>query len=247
MITFKATTQGASATNTDTTLTLNKPAANPGDLIFGRLAWQTPGTAGTLVGLSGWTIISGASGHGAGSTGIQLFNIYRVASSSDPTSFTFERSNTQGRFAGSLSTYSGVDTTNPIAASSFNGAPGSPTTVRPTNPVTTTQGTEWLLSSFSDRANTTYTGPDTNRVFQGGTNTTLFGQDSNASVPAGTYTRSATASGTSGTSAQSLVALKAASTVLTSTAYRWNGTAYVPLDSYRWSGTAYVALDRANP
>lgn len=33
----------------------------------------------------------------------------------------------------------------------------------------------------------------------------------------------------------------------TSTAYRWSGTAYVPLDAYRWNGTAYVALDRANP
>lgn len=29
--------------------------------------------------------------------------------------------------------------------------------------------------------------------------------------------------------------------------YRWNGTAYVPLDTYRWNGTVYVALDRATP
>lgn len=32
-----------------------------------------------------------------------------------------------------------------------------------------------------------------------------------------------------------------------SPAYRWSGSAYVPLNSYRWDGVAYVALDRATP
>lgn len=35
--------------------------------------------------------------------------------------------------------------------------------------------------------------------------------------------------------------------VLVSPTYRWNGTAYVPLDAYRWGGTAYVPLDRVTP
>lgn len=30
-----------------------------------------------------------------------------------------------------------------------------------------------------------------------------------------------------------------------SPSYRWNGTAYVPLESYRWNGTAYVPIDRS--
>ena len=30
-------------------------------------------------------------------------------------------------------------------------------------------------------------------------------------------------------------------------AYRWNGTAYVPLDAYRWGGSSYVPVDRVTP
>ncbi|MGL5890270.1 MAG: T9SS type A sorting domain-containing protein [Bacteroidia bacterium] len=88
--------------------------------------WCSQGTSVTAP--QGWTLIAETSNTGSGcgssNTSVQLSTFYKVATASEPPAYIFTGTTSQ-QYVGSIVVYSGVDTLNPINASSNFGAQDS--------------------------------------------------------------------------------------------------------------------------
>jgi hypothetical protein len=106
--------------------------------------------AGPITPPSGWTLINQTSNTGSGcgssNTGVQLATFYKVASASEPATYTFT-GNTIQEYVGGIVAYSGVNTINPINAVSNNGLQDSCASLRATG-VTTTAACTRLVGVF---------------------------------------------------------------------------------------------------
>lgn len=121
--------QGASAATNSTTLTLSAPSgAQAGDYLIAFIHSQNSGSS-TDVSLSGWTRINApfvASDFGSRVTG--MFG--KVATGSEPSSYSFNVPSGGTRSMGFVAAYTGVDTTAPVYyASPFTKSSGTSATL----------------------------------------------------------------------------------------------------------------------
>ena len=119
------------ARSTDgTTLVLNVPSGTvAGDLLLAAIAIDTNETV-TAPGTGVWTLVN----QGVNGTAVTLAVFYRVASGSEPTSYTFSWAGNE-QAAGVMLRYSGVDTATPLDLAAVA---GTGTTTAPTAPTITT-------------------------------------------------------------------------------------------------------------
>lgn len=105
------------ATSTNTSITINKPSGViSGDVMIVNIAqYDNRNITLSDANLSGWTLISGADlGGNRGRWGSVL---YKIASSSEPSSYTFALDGNTSSSVGAIIAFSGIDITNPIDAS----------------------------------------------------------------------------------------------------------------------------------
>jgi hypothetical protein len=93
-----------------TALTIARPAGvQAGDLLLAQIRYRDPVTG--LIAPAGWTLVgtitSGQANHAV---------LYKVATGSEPTSYTFTQGASAGRMAGGIGAYTGVNTAAPINA-----------------------------------------------------------------------------------------------------------------------------------
>lgn len=224
-----ATWSGTSTNSTDTVSGAIPEGIPVGEVIFAFLAWGTvsPSTAaniGTVKTIPpGWTLLGTWVGVNSGA-GWQTAILTRVATAADaaasstsPVSYTFAVTN-MGTFRLSVgyAVWDNVDITNPIAKRVDGSLAAvfayltSGSTARPTGTLVTEKAGV-LVTVAGDRAGSNYSAPagntDVERIDYLNTNTSLAVYDSNAEVPAGSYTRTLTASLSSSSGAQLLFQL----------------------------------------
>ncbi len=142
-----STTNGAGTTG----LTIAKPSgAAAGDVLVAQIVVNSGST--TITPPSGWKLIRST----ASSTAMVMASYYKVAGSSEPSSYKWSFSATQPA-TGGISDYIGVNTTSPIDASS--GKVNGSTATASFNQITTTVANDMLLALVGVSGNTTVTPP----------------------------------------------------------------------------------------
>ena len=152
---FRSAGTAASNASGSTTLAVSRPtAAVAGDVLLATVA--TVGA--TVTAPAGWTQVGSTS-----NTGVRTTMLWRLATGSDPTSWTFTLSASQ-KAAGRMVAYSGVHQTSPIdvtdTAATVSG------TTHPAPLVTTTEANRLVLTVASVAVRTSFTpaGSTTERV-----------------------------------------------------------------------------------
>jgi Family of unknown function (DUF6701) len=157
-------------------LTLNVPAGTQaGDVMIATLATRpansTPSNqnAKTVCEPPGWTLVrdtTNDSGGGTGGTGVRLQTYYRVASASEPATYTWYAQLNNPSVppatvfvsgAGGIASYSGVDTTAPINVEGGNTTANSYSHTG--NSITTTVANAMLVSSYTFLSADTWNAP----------------------------------------------------------------------------------------
>ncbi|HUZ15830.1 MAG TPA: invasin domain 3-containing protein [Gaiellaceae bacterium] len=116
-----ATTANANAT----TLTINVPTGvAAGDVMIAEIT-DRGGTTTTFPSLSGWTNVTTPVDFEGGGAHHRVALLYKIAGSSEPSSYTFSLGATNANAAGAIVAFSGVDTS---GATPFDVTPGSYTT-----------------------------------------------------------------------------------------------------------------------
>lgn len=109
VVSHRATTCGQTAT---TSITMTKPAGTvAGDVLVASVGFAHPDA--TVANPSGWTQVPNL--RGTIQSDQQGITWYKVAGSSEPSSYTFSGGSGTQAVSGSLSSFAGVDTTAPIA------------------------------------------------------------------------------------------------------------------------------------
>ncbi|MER8030725.1 hypothetical protein ABTZ78_17400 [Streptomyces bauhiniae] len=209
-ISYVAAATVANSTISTTSLACNVPSGTAaGDVMVAVISRATTGS--TVSTPSGWTIVP--SFPVTNSNGTTLLAFYRVASASEPASYTFTGSAQKWCIA--ICTYRGVDNTSPINAS----AAAADTTNRAahTSPsVTTTAANCWVLAAYCDRGTSTastwstpsgLTSRSGNVVTTGTSDNSLATFDTNAGQAAGSYSYASTASASQSNAAMGTIAL----------------------------------------
>jgi hypothetical protein len=105
-------------------LTIPAPSGvQPGDLLLAHIRYR--GATPNLTVPAGWTLVGTIPGDQSHHS-----VYYKVAGSAEPASYQFNQNTDAGRIAGGIGAYSGVNTTNPIAAWAAS-ASGTSTLVAP--------------------------------------------------------------------------------------------------------------------
>ena len=190
---------GASSTNT---LTVDAPSSQPGDLMFAAVV--SGATSSTLSAPAGWAPYGTSQAPG------MVLSIFRkVATASEPGSYTFT-SDAGNTMVGGIVAYGDVLESDLYVARLED----SGTSTHTTGALTVMPGTR-LLSIFADSASgaRTWTGSDNERIdvtaeTGGGGSVVSMSMYDSTLLPAGTYTRSATASDASNNAAMWLIALR---------------------------------------
>lgn len=134
-------TTGSSTNVTITNLTIAKPAdVDQGEVMIASVALHD-GNATSVTPPSGWTQILRTDYD----TNIGIVSFWKAAGASEPANYTWTLS-PQTRAQGGITTYSGVDTSNPIdaAAGNFNRSK-----IATTSPITTTDANEEVVALFA--------------------------------------------------------------------------------------------------
>ncbi len=134
-------TTGTSANVTITNLAIAKPAdVDQGEVMIASIALHD-GKATSVTPPSGWTPILRTDND----TNVGIVSYWKAAGASEPANYTWVLS-PQTRAQGGITTYSGVDTTNPIdaAAGNFNRSK-----IASTSPITTTSDNEEVIALFA--------------------------------------------------------------------------------------------------
>jgi hypothetical protein len=157
-IPFVASSQ---ATGNSASVTINKPnGVQPGDVMVAAIhhGWCNNGPSVTPP--TGWTLIANTSntgpGCGSSNTTIQLATFYRVATNSEPVSYTFTGNSSNQAYVGGIVAYSGVSTSTPINASSNFGTQELCANIV-ANSVTTTSTCTRLVAVFFCSVNSSAT------------------------------------------------------------------------------------------
>lgn len=210
---FVAATGSATGASAETSRAVNVPA--------GTLDGHTMIAMMSLRGGVSTDIPIIAPGGGAWSLVMELFDVgspnirqnwYSRIASSEPSSYTWT-SGTAEYWTGHIATYSGVDTVTPVHV--FDQVVmGTGSTSRVTPTVAITASDCWLLSGFTDRSGSSWTGPDTERDerLSGNNSASSVLCDSNGTVSTGSTSRTATASVSSSVGVQGILALLPATT-----------------------------------
>lgn len=150
----KITFQGATTKNNGsgaTTLVISRPAgAVNGTIMVAQITVRAVAT--TITPPSGWTLIR--RDNSSSSIGAAIY--YRIATASEPTSYTW-KFNTSQKASGGVAAYSGVNVTNPIDGQS--GRVNSSTSTMTANSITTTTANDKLLYFGHVATATTVTPP----------------------------------------------------------------------------------------
>lgn len=196
-----------------TTLACAKPAGLvAGDVMFGAFcAGNNTGAAISFTLPTGWTAIDTADDNDFTTLHIATVTCYKVADSTDvaASTFTFTQSGGNLRLIACISAYAGVDTTTPYVE--HNLAKKTTTDTNRATPALTTAALRWLLEVFTDISNVTITAPDTTRQSTFTSNLAMSVSDTNANVAAGTYTKTATSTGSASQAVCGLIAINPAS------------------------------------
>lgn len=184
----------ASASGSVTNITVALPAGTAaGDLLVAHVS-QRYDASFAVTAPSGWTL-AGSVDLGGGAT-VATWLWHRLATSSEPSSYTFSAGSKSLRHA-AIVAYSGVDGTSPVNAYAGAGTTTASTSlVAPS--VTTTVSNAALLTFFAVRANATVTPPAgmTERydlvTGTGASHLAVSGNDQQLSASGGTGTRTAT-------------------------------------------------------
>ncbi|HVT85087.1 MAG TPA: T9SS type A sorting domain-containing protein [Chitinophagaceae bacterium] len=123
-------------TSTNTNLTINKPAGVvSGDVMIANIV--KAGNTASDPSLSGWTVISGGviddfywNGYDLGFGNIRGTLLYKIAGTSEPSSYTFSLGSGTDYSDGTIVAFSGVDRTGGVKV---DGTPGGPFDVKPGN------------------------------------------------------------------------------------------------------------------
>jgi hypothetical protein len=148
------------AVGTSTGVVIPLPSGiSAGDLMIAavHVGWCNSGSTVTAPG--GWTQIAqlGNTGSGCGSSNTtkQLATFYKIATASEPSTFTFLGTSNQ-YYVGGIAVYSGVNTANPINTGTSFGAQGSCTAIV-ANSATTTVSCTRLVNVFFCSVNSSKT------------------------------------------------------------------------------------------
>ena len=139
-ITLRTTATGNNGSG-NTSLTLNKPSGvKTGDVLIAQIAVSNTPSITTQ---SGWNLIQSTIGSSATSSTVKMESYYKVAGSSEPTTYQWTFNSSQAA-TGGISAFIGVNNSNPIDASSGR-ANGSTATVT-FSQVTTTTASDMLVA-----------------------------------------------------------------------------------------------------
>ena len=143
---FRGAGTAASNASGSTTLAVARPAA----AVAGDVLLATVATVGaTVTAPPGWTVVGSTS-----NTGVRTIMLWRLATSSDPSSWTFTLSASQ-KAAGRMVAYSGVHQTLPIDVTATAATVSS--TSHPAPLVTTTEANRLVLTVASVAVRTSFT------------------------------------------------------------------------------------------
>jgi len=149
-ITFKSATTGTNGSSSKT-LSLSKPSGViNGDVMIAQVTVSNAST--TITEPSGWNLIRTTQSSGS----IKMATYYKVASSTEPTSYTWTTNSSQAA-TGGISAFSGVNKTNPIETSS--GKYNDSTATVSFAQVTTAVANDMVLAFVGVSGNTTVTPP----------------------------------------------------------------------------------------
>ncbi|MFL5762435.1 MAG: T9SS type A sorting domain-containing protein [Bacteroidia bacterium] len=224
-ITFVSSAQAVGSTVNVTVSAPSGIMANDVLIAAVHCGWCNSG--GPITAPAGWIAINQTSNTGSGcgssNTTIQLATFYKIATASEPSTYTFT-GNTNQLYVGGIAAYRGVNTTTPINMNSNNGAQDACGAITTTG-VTTTSACTKLVNIFicsvnSSATNIIPTASLTERLDVSTTGNHPWGNenleisDENFSSAGATGNRTAALSGCSGTgwvTAGQMIALECAS------------------------------------
>jgi hypothetical protein len=131
-------------------LTLALPAGTQaGDILIAHITNRYDGSSGLNPPSTAWALIGNRTTYGQGQAGVTGAVYWKVATASEPSSFTFSMGSGTADMAGGLLAYSGVHPTTPVDAVAIATNSG-PTVVTP--PVTTTVANTLLVHAITKEA-----------------------------------------------------------------------------------------------
>ena len=147
---FRAAASKAAASGS---LVINKPTGTvQNDVMVASIAVR-PNTA-TITAPSGWTLVRRTNNTNSNPNSLATY--YKVAGSSEPTTYTWTLGSSAGA-AGGIETFSGVNTSDPIDVEAGQNTANAVTLTAPS--VTTTSAYEMLVTSHAFASSATFTKP----------------------------------------------------------------------------------------
>ncbi|MCG8324641.1 MAG: LamG domain-containing protein [Thiotrichales bacterium] len=126
------------------TLTVNVPAATQqDDVMIAFITWRS--STPTVTAPAGWTLIRETTQAAGGATSNRLASYYRVATNSEPASYSWSFSAAITGASGGIVSFNGVDTSNPVDADGGNTTPNGFN--HTANSITTTVANTMVVSA----------------------------------------------------------------------------------------------------
>jgi hypothetical protein len=153
---------GSDYINSTSSLSLSKPSAGiqSGVFMVASIAF-TGGSSITITPPTGWTLINrGDNAPGGFGTSSSVAMYYKMATSSEPTSYTWTASSSV-RYAGNIVAYDNVNTASPIdtSASSSNNTYSAQSNSYASGSITTSNNNELIITAFESPESPTWTPP----------------------------------------------------------------------------------------
>jgi len=149
-ISFRSASSNAAASGS---LAINKPTGTvQGDVMFASIAIR-PET-GTITAPSGWTLVRRVNNTNSNENTLATY--YKVAGTGEPASYTWSFSTSSGA-AGGITTFTGVDTSDPIDVENGQNTANGTTHASPS--ITTTIANTMLVTAHAFSSSTTWSSP----------------------------------------------------------------------------------------
>lgn len=211
MTAFRGVVSGSAVSNADDAITLGAvPNLQVGDLLLAAVAGAV-NTSPTYYLPTGWRLVPDTIAFDTGTPGVALGVYYKRATADDLGDSTYGWDPAHGAVVG-LTAYSPSAPGREVRVAQGAAAAASTSSATRTTPSLTTTGSRWLVAFYADRSGSTWTVPtgQTQRhaISRGSGAISLLVTDSAGDVAAGTYSRTATASASTGTRVEALVALE---------------------------------------
>lgn len=192
-----------SSSNAETTIAVPMPTSVAGDQLIAVLSVSSTQSMTTTP--SGWVLMATFPWVDNSSAVSNVWVYKKIATGSEPASYTWGWANSGGGI-GTILSYQGAVLVDAECA----GTPQASTSQTRTTPSVTTGGPRHLVSIFADANGSTYSGAtDTQRVAATRTGgASLLVQDTNGLVAQGTYSKTATASVNTNVGVQVILSLQ---------------------------------------